>query len=549
MLRLLIVLLLCSLSGRAQKALSREISIRAVKQPLKEVLTDMEKQGRFYFSYSSGLIAEDSLVSLQVSRQKVSDVLRILFREEFQYKTVHEYIIIRKAPPEKYIFLEGVLLDRENEEWIDHASVYSKAHLVSAISDDNGYFKLRIKERLLPLSLTVSKLGYQDTTIIYPGPGESRKIYLSRKVFALDEAVITRSGKKGRFKPGFLVSATQRIHSRNLGSFFMALPYQMSVTPGVSTQGKLSSQVVNKVSVNLIGGYTGGVNGVEMAGLFNINQKNAQYFQAAGLFNTVSGSVKGVQAGGLYNTVADSLNGFQAGGLFNTVWGAASGMQISGVYGLTGRSIRGIQVSGIFSRVKDTLSGVQIAGIVNTAGHLSGVQVGLINFAESSDGTSIGLLNFIKNGKLDIQAYTSELFPAALAVKSGTPRFYTSLVLAGDFLYAPVSYGFSVYLGTEVPISDRWKILLEAGQSTIAWGKWENSSSFLRFQPELHYRAFPRVSVFAGLALSAYRSSSDAARTENTLVYIENRVRTIALGDRWTLWGGWQAGLAFHLKK
>lgn len=549
MLRLLIVLLLCSFSVTAQKALNREVSIRAVKQPLKEILTDMEKQGRFYFSYSSGLIAEDSLVSLQVSHQKVSEILRILFREEFQYKTVNEYIIIQKAPPEKYIFLEGVILDHEDEEYIDHASVYSKTHLISALSDDNGRFKLRIKEKLLPLSVTVSKLGYHDTTFTYTGSEEIRKIYLSRKVFALDEAVITWSKKRGRFKPGFLVSATQRIHSRNLGNFFIALPYQMSLTPGVSTQGKLSSQVVNKVSVNMIGGYTGGVDGVEMAGLFNINKKNAQHFQAAGLFNTVSGSVKGVQAGGLYNTVADSVNGFQAGGLFNAVWGTTSGVQISGVYNFTGRSFRGIQLSGVFSRVADTLSGVQIAGIVNSAGHLSGTQVGLINFAESSDGTSIGLLNFIKNGKFDIQAYTNELFPAALAVKTGTPRFYTSLVLTGNFMNDPVSYGFGVYLGTEVKINDRWKTLLEAGQNTMVWGKWKNTSSFLRFQPELHYRAFPGVSVFAGLSLSAYRSSSDTTRTENTLAYIENRARTVALGDHWTLWGGWQTGIAFHLKK
>lgn len=64
----------------------------------------------------------------------------------------------------------------------------------------------------------------------------------------------------------FLVSKAQKIHSLNLGNFFMALPYQMSLVPGAGTQGKLSSQVVNKVSINMIGGYTGGVRGAEIAG-------------------------------------------------------------------------------------------------------------------------------------------------------------------------------------------------------------------------------------------------------------------------------------------
>lgn len=549
MLRFAIVLLMCSLSVTAQKALNREVSILVAGQPVKEVLKNMEKQGHFYFSYSSGLIVEDSLVSLQVTGRKVSEVLRILFKDAFQYKVVSDYIIIQKAPPEKYIFLEGVLLDHENQEAIDNASVYSKVHLVSALSDDNGHFKLRVKEKLLPLSVTISKLGYQDTTLTYTGSEEIRKIYLQRKIFALDEAVIAYSKKRGRFNAGFLVSKSQRIHSRNLGNFFMALPYQMSLVPGAGTQGKLSSQVVNKVSINLIGGYTGGTHGAEIAGAFNINKRNVEYFQAAGLFNTVLGSVKGIQMGGLYNTVADSVNGFQAGGLFNTVWGTTSGAQISGAYNYTGGNLTGIQISGAFSQVEDTLSGVQIAGIVNSAGHLSGLQVGLVNFAESSDGVSIGLLNFIKNGKLDIQAYTSEVFPTALAFKTGTSRFYTSLVLAGNFINDPVRYSFGLYLGTEVKINDRWTTMLEVGQNFMASGKWDNSTSFLRFQPELHFLISPRISVFAGPSLSAYRSSSDVALTKNALAYFESRTKTLSLGDNWTLWGGWQTGLSFHLKK
>lgn len=549
MLRLTAALLLCSLTVPAQKALNREVSISAVKQPLKGVLTDMENQGRFYFSYSTGLIAEDSLVSVQVSREKVSEVLRLLFKEAFQYKLVNEYIIIQRAPPEKHIFLEGRLLDRENEESIDNASVYSKTHLVYALSDENGHFKLRIKEKLLPVQVTISKLGYRDTTITYTGSDGIRRIDIPRKVFALDEAVIAYSGKRSRFSAGFLVSRSQRIHSRNIGNFFMALPYQMSLVPGAGTQGKLSSQVVNKVSVNMIGGYTGGTNGMEIAGAFNINKKNTGIFQAAGLFNTVLGSAKGLQAGGLYNTVADSLNGFQAGGLFNTVWGTASGAQISGTYNYTGRNLTGIQVSGIFNQIGDTLSGAQIAGVINSAGHVSGLQVGLINFAESSDGVSLGLLNFIKNGKFDIQAYTHELFPAALAFKTGTSRLYTSLVFAGNFMNAPLNYSFGLYLGTEVKINERWNTMLEIGQNFVDSGKWNNSSSFLRFQPELHYLVFPRISVFAGPSLSACRSSSDAATAESALTYFKSRTKTFSWGDRWNLWGGWQAGLSFDLKK
>lgn len=548
MLRLAVVLLLCSLSVTAQKALNREVSIHAVKQPLREVLADMEKQGHFYFSYSSGLIAPDSLVSLQVSGEKVSEVLKILFKDAFQYKVVNEYIIIQKAPPEKYLFLEGVLLDCENEEAVDNASVYSRSHLVSALSDDQGHFKLRIKEKLLPVSVTVSKLGYRDTTFTYTGSEEKKKICLSRKVFALEEDVMAYSKKRGRFKMSFLIPKSQLIHSRNLGNFFTSLPYQMSFTPGASTQGKLSSQVVNKVSINMIGGYTGGVNGAEIGGLFNINRKSVRYFQAAGIFNTVFGSVRGVQAGGIYNTVADSVNGLQVGGLFNRVGAFTSGIQTAGICNFAENNLRGVQVAGGFNRVRDTLSGVQ-AGIVNSAGHLAGLQVGLINFAESSDGVSIGLLNFIKDGRFDIQVYTTEVFSVALAVKTGTRRFYTSLIFAGDFMNNPAHYSLGLYLGTEMHLHRRWFTKLEAGQSLIVADKWENSASFLRFQPELHYRVSPRLSVFAGPSLSAYRKPSEDTNTYDALPYFQSRVKMLNRGGNWALWAGFQAGIAFRMKK
>ena len=37
----------------------------------------------------------------------------------------------------------------------------------------------------------------------------------------------------------------------------------------------------------MFGGYTAGVNGLEIGGLFNLNKKDVRYVQAAGLFNIV----------------------------------------------------------------------------------------------------------------------------------------------------------------------------------------------------------------------------------------------------------------------
>src|SRR5690606_29938632 len=128
----------------------------------------------------------------------------------------------------------------------------------------------------------------------------------------------------------FFVSSKQKLQSLNLGAFFANTPFQTSITPGLSTHGSLSGQVINNFSINLLGGYTSGVNGVELGGGFNINKRNVDYLQVGGVFNLVGGSVHGVQLAGGSNTVLDSVKGLQMGGLYNSVKGSMQGVQMAG---------------------------------------------------------------------------------------------------------------------------------------------------------------------------------------------------------------------------
>jgi hypothetical protein len=57
----------------------------------------------------------------------------------------------------------------------------------------------------------------------------------------------------------------------------------------VGTHGKLSGQVTNNFSFNILGGYGAGVNGAEVGGLFNIDKKDVKYTPRwAASFNVVS---------------------------------------------------------------------------------------------------------------------------------------------------------------------------------------------------------------------------------------------------------------------
>ena len=73
------------------------------------------------------------------------------------------------------------------------------------------------------------------------------------------------------------------------------------VTP-LSSNWVDSWNCTNKFSVNILGGYAGGINGAEFSTLVSVLKTDMKGAQFAGLGNIVINDVKGVQFSGLLNT-------------------------------------------------------------------------------------------------------------------------------------------------------------------------------------------------------------------------------------------------------
>src|SRR5688572_7890491 len=78
-------------------------------------------------------------------------------------------------------------------------------------------------------------------------------------------------------------------------------PVRIAFLPGLSSQGKNDKYTTSHFSLNVLGGITGGIKGVELGTLFNINKKSMQGVQAAGWFNMTNGNVNGIQMAGWFN--------------------------------------------------------------------------------------------------------------------------------------------------------------------------------------------------------------------------------------------------------
>jgi hypothetical protein len=109
-----LVTTLFSWNVNAQQLLNRTVSLEVKRQPLSAVLSQMSKQGNFYFSYLSTILPQDSLVSVSVKNKTVKQVLDILFAGDYSYKESGNYIILlKKSSGQNYYQISGVVMDTQ----------------------------------------------------------------------------------------------------------------------------------------------------------------------------------------------------------------------------------------------------------------------------------------------------------------------------------------------------------------------------------------------------------------------------------------------------
>ena len=599
-----VFLLLVCHTGWAQNILNKNLTINVSHQRIDDVLEIISNKGNFYFSYNSSIVKKDSLVSISAANKTVKEILDQIFSTGYEYKESGNYIIIRRAPikitvvtnkaitEDKFYVVSGYVLDNETGYMLPNASIYEKSLLASSLTDQKGFFAVRLKSKAKTAALTVSKEFYEDTTVtiepkydqqisiaIMPISSDDRiTIVRPEDYFLPDSLKITvennqttttytyvrvDSGTVEKTRMGkFLLSSRQRIQTINLKKFFTERPFQLSVTPGLSTHGSLSPQVINNFSLNVFGGYNGGVNGVELGGLFNIDKKDVKYFQAGGIFNIVGGTVHGVQLGGINNTVLDSVKGFQAAGINNHVVGKFSGLQVAGIYNHVADSMSGLQVGGVgnFARRKVAgtqiagvanfankgIRGTQIAGVVNYAKKLNGLQIGLINIADSSDGYSIGLLNIVVNGYHKLSFSTDEYINLNASLKTGTKKLYSILHAGMNWGNSDEKvYTFGYGLGTELRLSKSFSVNPELASQYLYLGSWDYLNLLSKFRLNLDVHLGKSISLFAGPVFNVYYSQQPLSVPGYKTPAPPSGYNSFKLSNDVTGWIGWNVGINF----
>ena len=395
--------------------LKEKISIHANKKPVGEVLKEIEQKGGFIFSYNTARINENELVSINADEISVAKSLDILFNKRTNYKVLGRHVVLipsdltpwksDTSPTILRNYISGKITNADNGRPVPNATILLVNGKSTALSDSMGTYELTIGSTKEIRGFSFSKAGFRDSILMITTiPQHSVDIELTPQ-----ENLKTISGNGKHLKlvdlherniVASLVPQKSKLTSDNL-TIFDRTKGQISLLPFLGTNLNVSGAVTNTLSINLIAGYNGGVNGVELGGAVNIVRRdvagvqlagftnfvggNTKYVQAAGFFNKNGGNVKGVQLAGFSNVVLDTITGVQAAGFQNTLHGHMRGLQISGFNNVTTKNVDGLQITGFANVALKDVKIAQLSGFLNYARNVKGLQLsGLANIASEN---------------------------------------------------------------------------------------------------------------------------------------------------------------------
>ena len=356
--------------------------------------------------------------------------------------------------------------------------------------------------------------------------------------------------------------------------------YQVSFIHPVGTNGRFSGAISNKLSFNILSGYTGGLDGFELslfsgvdkgpvkgcqiAGFSNVNLGSVNGSQIGCFSNVNLGSTKGLQIAGFLNLDADSVEGIQISGFSNIIKGNAKGAQISGFCNVVNGNANGAQISGFANVVTGDSKGMQISGFANVAAGVSedaqisgfinaarvnkGLQLGFINVADSSTGVSIGFMSIVRHGYFNLSLYTDEMLMANLSYKMGTHQFYNIWGVSANKEMWGLTYGLGKLFRSDKKVS----INIDLTATNMNYKKIFEIQTCMKtkIESDLNIRLNNSFNLFAGLSYNVF--VSDKILDED----LQNYVRNITKSDiqtttfksiRMFFWPGLSIGLKWEL--
>lgn len=573
---LLTLVFLCSFETKSQSntqpvggILDRRVDVSFKNEKITTVLNRIGQLGNFSFSYNSAIISNDEVISIEKKNATIREILNEVFRGSMNYKEKENHLILTRVPVKQTkanvtsMIISGYVEDWFTNEKIVDASVYEKTSITSVVTDEFGFFRLRLEKRAEEdIKLTISKRDYIDETLVITETGNQYFLVALKRVRPVSK--LDTIEVKEQPQPQ-LSADTSSIETpaepepvEEPVTNEVTLPYssspnvenirdtlyrdiQISLLPFVGSNGRMSGNIINDYSINMFGGYSMGTRQIELGFFFNLDRGDVSFLQIAGFGNINGGSVIGAQASGFVNINGGETKAIQASGGTNINFGDFQGVQMAGIANINLRSADGVKAAGLmnvsngnsvgvnvagfgnfhqgnfkgpqiagFMNVnhRGTLKGTQVSGFYNSAHKVIGSQIGFLNFADSLSGVPIGFLSVVKHGYHKVELSADEVFYSNLAFRTGVRQFYNILMVNYDPTKERDGYptwGVGYGLGTERKLLKWWGLNIDLTSQHISERGWTPAlSSLNKLHVGFDFRLAKGLSIYAGGTLNAY---------------------------------------------
>ncbi len=602
---ILLLLCLCGKLHAQTPILDRKVTLQYREEEIGTILKDMNKKYNIKFSYSNNIVPEKKKVSINIKNVMLKDALYELFdKTDVAFQVLGDQVVLKKglkrnstsiakykvvnveelvtAPPVLFdpkIIQENLMVSNTEDFIIDTMPDELGMEVPMLREEDYTPSKRDLRRKYKgERKMLKAKFYLLKDSLRGNGGNTAAKINLKYNYVAqkMKQEFNDLRYSENRFKKDNTITPKDTIPVKDTSAViekekYWYRPFQISFVSPIGTNGYDCGRTVNNISVNIIGGYAAGLEGIELGGIANIEKDYVDGIQLAGFCNVVKNKTNGIQLAGFINACGDSVKALQGAGFCNVVNGSFYGMQTAGFCNIERGSVNGFQGAGFLNVSQDSLYGAQIAGFanlhngdvngiqasgfLNTAKKVKGVQIGIINICDTIQGIPIGCLSIVKNGgyrRVDI--FGSEALYANAAFKIGVRRFYNIIQvgakLADNNLFLAGGFG----VGSELKLGNRIVTNIE----NVSLYVWEQE----KVEPELNMlnkisstlgvRIGKKTTIYAGPTLNVMVSSQYQNATKDEpgsdfapYTFYNNTFDSSTKDVNLKMWVGFNAGIRF----
>jgi uncharacterized protein YjbI with pentapeptide repeats len=347
------------------------------------------------------------------------------------------------------------------------------------------------------------------------------------------------------------------------------------ILPFLGTSMRDGTRVERRLSLNLFGGITGGVRGLELGGIFNIDTHTLCGAQFGGSFNFVGDDAAGAQFSGV-NIVGGSMFGAQFSqanivgrdfkgaqlGMLNLAGQRAFGAQL-GLLNIAGEDLSGAQL-GLVNIAGGTAAGAQLGlvnfaggaasgaqlGLVNIAGEqVDGAMIGLVNVAKDAD-AAIGLVNVIWNGRAQLDAWATDAGLIMIGATQGARITHNTYGIGIKPMADGPAFATAFGIGVRLFAAERLTIDLDVVSYNLFRQDPESSSfdfaSIHQLRAPVSFALLRGVWIFVAPSVSVSLAERDSHLFKTNFgLFGSERVSSVDSDVTVRIWPGLSAGLRF----